>query len=204
MPHSNSVRLFFLGLVVLFASACKGTIDRRVDPDAPDGVGGAVLQSQDIRTMAQQMARDIGSSGLLTSTANNQTVTFHVVPIENQSSDEINKEMIPAGIVTELLQALGGRIAVLDRSAGGLGAVQQERAAKRSGAVTANEGKRGDVLGSDYVLRGVIRDRIQQSGSLKSAFYQVVFSLTDLETGRTVWQNMYQTKFESEKSVISR
>jgi len=154
--------------------------------------------------MAQQMARDIGSSGLLTSTANNQTVTFHVVPIENQSSDEINKEMIPAGIVTELLQALGGRIAVLDRSAGGLGAVQQERAAKRSGAVTANEGKRGDVLGSDYVLRGVIRDRIQQSGSLKSAFYQVVFSLTDLETGRTVWQNMYQTKFESEKSVISR
>ena len=204
MPHSNSVRLFFLGLVVLFASACKGTIDRRVDPDAPDGVGGAVLQSQDIRTMAQQMARDIGSSGLLTSTANNQTVTFHVVPIENQSSDEINKEMIPAGIVTELLQALGGRIAVLDRSAGGLGAVQQERAAKRSGAVTANEGKRGDVLGSDYVLRGVIRDLIQQSGSLKSAFYQVVFSLTDLETGRTVWQNMYQTKFESEKSVISR
>ncbi|MCC7062889.1 MAG: hypothetical protein IT456_08810 [Planctomycetes bacterium] len=198
------MRLFFLGLVVLFASACKGTIDRRVDPDAPDGVGGAVLQSQDIRTMAQQMARDIGSSGLLTSTANNQTVTFHVVPIENQSSDEINKEMIPAGIVTELLQALGGRIAVLDRSAGGLGAVQQERAAKRSGAVTANEGKRGDVLGSDYVLRGVIRDRIQQSGSLKSAFYQVVFSLTDLETGRTVWQNMYQTKFESEKSVISR
>ena len=50
----------------------------------------------------------------------------------------------------------------------------------------------------------MIRDRIQQSGSLKSAFYQVVFSLTDLETGRTVWQNMYQTKFESEKSVISR
>lgn len=204
MPHSNSVRLFFLGLVVLFASACKGTIDRRVDPDAPDGVGGAVLQSQDIRTMAQNMARDIGSSGLLTSTANNQTVTFHIVAIENQSSDVINKEIIMAKLETELFKALGGRIAVLDRSAGGLEAVQQERAAKRAGAVSANEGKRADVLGSDYVLRGVIRDRIQQSGALKSAYYNVTFNLTDLESGRKVWQNDYETKFESEKSVITR
>ena len=204
MHHHSFVRLPLLFAAVLFAASCKGTIDRRVDPDAPDAVGGAVLQSQDIRTMATNMARDLGSSGLLTSRSNDQTVTFHIVAMENQSSDVINKEIILSKLETELFKALGGKIAVLDRSAGGLEAVKAERAAKRAGAVAANEGQKADMLGSDYVLRGVIRDRIQQSGSLKSAYYNVTFMLTDLESGRKVWQNDYETKFESEKSVISR
>ena len=204
MSQLTSVRLAFLGLTALFATACSSTIDRRVDPDSPDAVGGAVLQSQDIRTMAQNMARDLSGTGLVTSQSNGQTVTFHIVAMENESSDVINKSIIMAKLETELFKALGGRIAVLDRSAGGLEEVQRERAAKRTGAVAANSGQKADMLGSDYVLRGVIRDRIQQSGKLKSAYYNVTFSLTDLETGRKVWQNDYETKFESEKSVISR
>jgi len=205
MFHQRPARSVLLGLLVLATSACAGTIDRRVDPDSPDEVGGAVLQSQDIRTMAQNMARDLASSGLLTSTANNQTVTFHIIGMENQSSDVINREIIITKLETELFKALGGgRIRVLDRSAVGLDAVKREREAKRSGAVAGNEGKRGNVLGSDYVLYGVIRDRVQQGGKLKSAYYDVTFTLTDLETDQKVWQNDYETKFLSEKSVISR
>lgn len=193
------------GLFGLFLlPACSSTIDRRVDPDSPDAVGGAALQSQDIRTMAKKMADDLRTTGILTSTANGQTVTFHITEMKNESSDVINRTIILAKLETELFQALGGRIRVLDRSAEGLEAVQKEREAKRAGAVAANEGKRGAVLGSDYVLKGVIRDRVQQSGRLKSAYYLVTFNLTDLETGQKVWQNDYETKFESEKSVITR
>jgi hypothetical protein len=169
MVQNRSASFFTLGLLLL--GACSATIDKRVDPDSPDEVGGAVLQSQDIRTMAQNMARDIGSSGILTSTANNQTVTFHIIGMENQSSDVINREIVLSKLETELFKAFGNR---------------------------------GDVLGSDYVLYGVIRDRVQQSGTLKSAYYAVTFTLTDLETDRKVWQNEYETKFLSEKSVISR
>jgi hypothetical protein len=97
-----------------------------------------------------------------------------------------------------------GKIRVLDRSSEGLAAVQKERDAKRSGAVAANDGKRGAVLGSDYVLKGLIQDRVQQSGKLKSAYYLVTFELTDLETGELKWTNSYETKFTSEKSVITR
>jgi len=208
MFHHRPVRPVLLGLLVLASalatSACAGTIDRRVDPDAPDEVGGAVLQSQDIRTMAENMARDLASSGLLTSTADNQTVTFHIIGMENQSSDVINREIIISKLETQLFKALGGRIRVLDRSGVGLEAVKREREAKRSGAVAGNAGKRGDVLGSDYVLYGVIRDRVQQGGKLKSAYYNVVFTVTDLETDQKVWQNDYDAKFLSEKSVISR
>jgi penicillin-binding protein activator len=197
-----AIHVGLLGLLLF--PACTPTIDRRVDPDSPDAVGGAVLQSQDIRTMAKQMADDIRASGILTSTADGQTVTFHITELKNESSDVINRTIVLTKLRTELFKALGNRITVLDRSAEGLEAVRREREAKRSGAVTANEGKRGGVLGSDYVLKGVIQDRVQQSGRLKSAYYQVTFELTDLETGRLVWTNDYATKFESEKSVITR
>ena len=202
MFHIRSASFLPLGLLLL--GACASTIDRRVDADSPDEVGGAVLQSQDIRTMAQQMSRDIGSTGILTSTANNETVRFHIMRMENQSSDVINNEIIVSSIETELIKAYGARIVVLDRSSVGLDAVKREREAKRSGAVAGNEGKRSDVLGSDYVLYGVIRDRQQQSGKLRSAYYAITFTLTDLESDRKVWQNAYETKFLSEKSVISR
>jgi len=189
---------------LLLFPACSSTIDRRVDPSSPDAVGGAALQSQDILTMAKRMADDIRASGILTSTANGQTVTFHITELKNESADTINKTIVLTKLRTELFKALGGRITVLDRSAEGLEAVRREREAKRSGAVTTNEGMRGGVLGSDYVLKGVIQDRVQQSGRLKSAFYLVTFELTDLETSRLVWTNDYETKFESEKSVITR
>lgn len=191
-----------LGLFLL--NACSSTIDRRVDPDAPDAVGGAVLQSQDIRTMAKKMADDIRASGILTSKADGQTVTFHITELRNESSDVINRTIVLNKLRTELFKSLGGQIVVLDRSADGLAAVQKERDAKRSGAVSQNEGMKGNVLGSDYVLKGVIQDRVQQSGKLKSAYYLVTFELTDLETSRLMWTNDYETKFESEKSVITR
>ena len=97
-----------------------------------------------------------------------------------------------------------GKIRVIDRSAEDLDDVRREREAKRSGAVAGNEGKVGAILGADYVLKGVIQDRVQQSGKMKSAYYLVTFELLDLETGELKWTNSYETKFESEKSVITR
>lgn len=191
-------------LGLLLFGACGTPVDRRVDPDSPDAAGGAVLQSQDIRTMAKQMADSIRESGILTSTVDGQKVTFHITEMKNESSDVINRSIMLTKLQSELFEALGGRIRILDRSAEGLEAVRAEREAKRAGAVTSTEGRRGDVLGSDYVLAGVIQDRVQQAGRMKSAYYLVTFRLTDLETSEMVWVKSYETKFESEKSVITR
>lgn len=203
MFHHRPVRPVLLGLLVL-ASACAGTIDRRVDPDAPDAVGGAVLQSQDIRTMADNMARDLKAYGILTSAPANERIAFHITELVNESGDPMNRSLILTKLRTELFRSLGGRVQILDRSSDGLEAVRAERAAKRSAAVSSKESQRGDVLGSDYVLKGRIQDRVLQSGKLKSAYYVVTFELTNLETSELAWTNSYETKFESEKSVISR
>jgi penicillin-binding protein activator len=192
------------GLFAFLLTACAGTIDRRVDPDAPDSVGGAVLQSQDIRTMADRMSRDIASSGVLTSAPQGERVSFHITSLRNDSGDPIDKEIVLTKLRTELQRAMGRNIRVLDRSAEGLEAVQAERAAKRNGSVDSRQSARGNVAGSDYALKGTIKSRVQQSGSLKSVYYLVTFELTDLETSEIAWSGDYETKFESEKSVISR
>lgn len=199
----SALTWLFVGLLFLLAS-CKSTIDTRVDPDSPDMVGGANLRSQDIRTMADQMARDIQATGVLLAAPAGERIAFHITSLVNESSDPINTTMILTKLRTELFRGLGGRVQILDRSREGLEAVRAEREAKRAGAVTAKESQRGDVLGSDYVLKGRIQDRVLQSGNLKSAYYLVTFELTNLETSELVWTGDYEAKFASEKSVIAR
>lgn len=154
--------------------------------------------------MADRMAREIVASGALASARPDEPITFHITQLRNDSADTIDKEIVLYKLRTELFKAMGGRVRILDRSAEGLEAVRQEREAKRARAVSANPNMKGDVLGSDYVLKGVIKSRIQQGGRLKSAYYLVTFELTDLETGELRWTGDYETKFESEKSVITR
>jgi PBP1b-binding outer membrane lipoprotein LpoB len=196
-------RLSCCGLLGLLA-ACASTIDRRVDVDAPDEVGGAVLQSQDIRTIADRMARDITASGVLTAAQPGERISFYVINMENESSDVLNKSIMLNKIETELYNSLKGRVQILDRSAVGLDAVRREREAKRSGAVAGKESMKQSVAGSDYALTGVIQDRVQQSGKLKSVYYLVTFRLVNLESDEIVWKGDYDTKFLSEKPVISR
>jgi PBP1b-binding outer membrane lipoprotein LpoB len=202
IPNRNNMRTTSCCGLLLLLAACGTPPDRRVDPDVDDEMGA--LQSQDIRTIADKMARDLASTGILTSTANNQTVTFHITEMVNKSSDPIDHTIILRKLRTDLFKALGERVVVLDRSAEGLEAVKHEREAKRSGAVTSNEGKHGSVLGSDYVLKGVIEDRTLQQSSKKSHYYLVTMELTDLETGQLKWTGDYEAKFLSYQSITAR
>lgn len=203
-PMSYTAMSWALAGLLLLLCSCRSTIDQRVDPDAPDLVGGANLRSQDIRTMADQMARDLKSSGVLLSAPANEKIAFHIMGLVNESSDPINTSLVVTKLRTELFKGLAGRVQVLDRSAESLEAVRREREAKRAGAVAGKLSQRGDVLGSDYLLKGRIQDRVLQSGKLKSAYFVVTFELTNLETTELVWTNDYEAKFASEKSVISR
>ena len=201
MRYTNA---FFCGLLGLSLAACS-TVDRRIDPDSPDAVGGAVLDSQDIRAMADIMARDIVAKGVLRSDDPSQPVSFYILGMQNYSSDPIDKAIILTPIRTKLFNALPrDEVLVLDRSSATLEEIKVERAAKRSNAVTANPNLTGGLAGADYFLTGEIRDRVKQGEDIKSVYYQVTFRITNLETGVIQWTQDYEVKFESEKSVIVR
>lgn len=195
-------RFAFVGLLGLLLTACAGTRDTRVDPDAADTVTGTGLQSMDIRTMATRMAADIKEYGVLAPTRDGDRASFYIYEMRNDSSDVIDKELILTKLRTDLFKAFQGRVKIIDRSPSANDLVDAERRMKERGEVSGKNDRK--IAGSDYVLKGTMKSRDRQSGKLRSSYILVTFELTDLVTGELVWTNDYEMKTESEKSVINR
>jgi PBP1b-binding outer membrane lipoprotein LpoB len=197
-----STRLLVVCLLGLSLLSCRGTRDTRVNPDAPDTVTGTGLQSQDIRTIAQQMAADIKATGVLAPGKEGERASFFIAPLVNESSDTINTALIPTTIRTEIARAFGRTVRIIDRAPEANDLVDAERRMKDRGQVSGTNDRK--VAGSDYVLKGRMQSRDRQAGRLKSSFIVVTLEITDLVTSELVWTNDYQMKTESEKSVINR
>jgi PBP1b-binding outer membrane lipoprotein LpoB len=195
----RSVTAAVLGLLLV---ACGGVRDTRVNPDAPDSVTGTGLQSQDIRTIAQQMASDIKATGVLAPGRDGERASFFIAPLVNESSDTINTALIPTTIRTEVARAFGRTVRIIDRAPEANDLVDAERRMKERGQVSGTNDRK--VAGSDFVLKGRMQSRDRQAGKLKSSFIVVTLEITDLVTSELVWTNDYQMKTESEKSVINR
>jgi len=196
------IRLLTVGLVGLLLTACGTTRDTRVDPDAADTVTGTGLQSVDIRTMADRMAKDLKAFGVLAPSREGDRLSFFIYEMENRSSDPIDKKIILTKLRTNLFRAFQGRVRILDRSASANDLVDAERRMKERGEVSGENNRK--VAGSDFVLKGVIQSRDRQAAKLRSSYVLVTFELTDLVTGELVWTGDYEMKTESERSVINR
>jgi penicillin-binding protein activator len=195
----RSVTSAVLGLLLV---ACAGTRDTRVNPDAPDSVTGTGLQSQDIRTMAIDIAAKIKASGVLAPTREGERASFFIYELRNDSSDTIDKEIILTKLRTNLFEAFGRQVKIIDRSPQANDLVDAETRMKARGQVSGTNDRK--LAGSDFVLKGTIKSRDRQAGRLKSSYVLVTFELTDLVTSELVWTGDYEMKTESEKSVINR
>ena len=195
----RSVTAAVLGLLLV---ACGGVRETRVNPDAPDSVTGTGLQSQDIRTMAMDMAAKIKADGILAPSRDGERASFFIYELRNDSSDTIDKEIILTKLRTNLFEAFGRQVKIIDRSPQANDLVDAERRMKERGQVSGTNDRK--VAGSDFVLKGTIKSRDRQAGKLKSSYVLVTFELTDLVTSELVWTGDYDMKTESEKSVINR
>lgn len=198
----RSVSTGILASTLLLFAACGGTRDTRVRADAPDTVTGTGLQSQDIRTMAVDMAAKIKASGVLAPGKEGERSSFFIYELRNDSSDAIDKEIILTKLRTNLFEAFGRQVKIIDRSPQASDLVDAERRMKDRGQVSGTNDRK--VAGSDFVLKGTIKSRDRQAGKLKSSYILVTFELTDLVTQELVWTGDYDMKTESEKSVINR
>ncbi|MCA3009183.1 MAG: hypothetical protein INH34_12485 [Phycisphaerales bacterium] len=198
----RSVSTGLLASTLLLFAACGGTRDTRVRADAPDTVTGTGLQSQDIRTMAVDMAAKIKASGVLAPGKEGERSSFFIYELRNDSSDAIDKEIILTKLRTNLFEAFGRQVKIIDRSPQASDLVDAERRMKDRGQVSGTNDRK--VAGSDFVLKGTIKSRDRQAGKLKSSYILVTFELTDLVTQELVWTGDYDMKTESEKSVINR
>lgn len=182
-------------LIACTTFAACSTPTKRVDPDQDDEVGGTGIDSADVRTSADKIARSILAMDRLFVRGTPYVV---VQDPQNQTRFPINGSIFVDKIVTNLIQNAGGRVQFIDRANWEL--VQKERELKRSGAVsvpTDGEGKpnlAAAQLGTDYFLLSTLKSISKADGKLESDYTVVTFRLTDAETGAILWQDDHEWK----------
>jgi penicillin-binding protein activator len=192
-----AVLAIFMLAVAAFATGC-GQNSAYVNPDEPDKLGGTGIDSQDVRTVAQQMSRDIlKSSAIMQST---QKPVIALLPTKNETRFRVDTDIITLQMRDGLNQFAGDRMTFVERSL--MNDINAERAAKRAGETTASTQKQ--VLGADYYLTGTLKSISKSAGDKRSDYIYYSFELVDAENSAVVWTGGYDVKKVGERGVLYR
>ena len=200
-PHAHSIRnsLLALSCAALAAGCVVSRPQQRqasagyINPDEAGEVSGAGVEGQDIRAMTDRMARDILSTPEIAALPKAPYVIIDDEFFFNESSSPINKRMITERLAIELTRAAKGRMRFVERQAEGM--VAQERYRKREGEVGAGSLEpTAKIAGADFRLQGRIMDltTVRARTGQQTRYNQITFKLIDLESGLTVWSNIYE------------
>ena len=123
----------------------------------------------------------------------------------NDSSQRIDRNLIADRLRVGLAHAAKGRLAFVGREHRQV--VAAERDLKRSGQVDrATRAAVTRQAGADYRLVGRIStlDSRDNTTGMTQRFTQIVFDMIDLETGLSIWTNLYSFTKAAADSVVYR
>ncbi|MBL8840390.1 MAG: hypothetical protein JNL90_02550 [Planctomycetes bacterium] len=199
------VKSWWLAAALAASLVACSSPTQRVDPDQDDALGGTGVDSGDIRTTADKIARSILAMDRLFARGTPYVV---VQDPKNETRFQINDSMIVDRIMTLLIQNSGGRVQFVDRE--NWEVIQRERALKRSGAVSVPTDGQGQPnlaaapLGTDYFLLSTLKSLSKTNGDAESDYIVATFRLTDSETGAILWQDDHEWKKVGERGVLYR
>jgi penicillin-binding protein activator len=174
-------------LACWMAMGCAGSTNR-VHVDETGGVEDTGIDSQDLRTIVQRMARSIIQINAIATADSPPRIAF--LDIKNSSNDILDTGMFLRKIRTLLLKHSQGRIRFIDRAR--VREIIKEREAKRAGLISSAGSK--NLAGADYFLTGNISSIDKAAGDLRSTYTLVSFRLTDAETSDIIWEDEYEMK----------
>lgn len=184
---SESVRYLIAVFSIIAATSC-GTQTNRVHVDETGGVEDTGIDSQDLRTVTQKMARSLIQIHEVSQSSSPARIAF--LEVKNNSNDILDTEMFLRKIRRLLLKHGEGRMRFLDRAR--VKEIIKEREAKRAGVVTSG-GTRG-LAGADFFLTGVISSIDKAVADKRSTYTLFSFRLTDAESSEIVWEDEYEMK----------
>ncbi len=200
------------GFAIFLVAGCQptgvqnapGTPTAYQDTRTAGLVRGTGIESQDIESMVDKMVRHMLANPTLADTAPAPRVIVDAAYFENQSSQRINKNILIDRLATQLQVAANGRIQFVNREMADM--VEKERQLKRAGKTDAGTtGLTRAVAGADYRLSGRITSLdARTAGGAAERLMNIVFRMTDLEDGLTVWANQYSFKKAGRDDVIYR
>ncbi len=176
-----------------------------VTADSPGRVQGIGMESQDIISMSDKMARDLLGQPSLVSRPTPPRIIVDSEYFRNEGSSRVNKNLITDRLRVDLNRASQGRLLFVGREF--VAAVETERRLKREGVTDQGSIRNTQATaGADFRLTGRIAtsDAIDPKSGLTQRFTQITFELIDLEFGTIVWSNIYDYAKAAQDDIIYR
>lgn len=160
-------------------------------PDERGFVAGTGVESQDLVTVTDKMARSILGIQQIARAQNPPSVVLE--PVVNNTRFPINKDMFLTRIRVALNSKAAGQVSFLDREM--MKTLERERELKRSGQVTASADPNVvEFGGADYFLTGKLEGLTTRTSQGTSDYILYTFRLTDARTSRIVWEDSAEIK----------
>jgi len=154
-------------------------------------VAGTGMESQDLVTVADKMARSILSIPQIANAPTPPTIVLQ--PVDNQTRFPINKEIFLTRIRAQLNSQARGKVMFLARSQ--MEALEKERNRKREGQVTAStDPNLQEFKGADYMLTGSLQGLSTRTKAGTSDYILYDFHLIDARTSVIVWEDSAEIK----------
>lgn len=195
-----------LPLVLVNCAPKRAMAPQYVDTErSVAGVTGIGFESQDIKSMTDQMMRDLLANPLFGNAMTPPRVIIDDTRFVNESNQVINLNLLLDRLRIELMRASAGRMFFVSRQ--NIDLVQKEKELKSSGQVDSGARRSKDPLaGADYRLIGRIASQSTASNKsgVKSNYYQFSFEMLDLNNGMAVWGNLYDLRKAGSDDTIYR
>lgn len=186
-----------VAMAAVFFVGCQGAVTRTgLDTE---NIMTLDITSKDIRTMSQNMSRDLIELPQIANATTPPKVAFLQMR-HRLVSTTIDSYDLLSRIRKDLLRFSGGKVVFLDRER--VEELQAERKLKRKGEVASGELK--DLAGVDFFLTGRATERTQSTHGEREVYYRFSFRLTEAESGAIVWENDYEMKKYGKRGTAYR
>jgi len=190
-PSALLTALLLAGCVSSGVKNPSGVPVTHMTADEQGFVAGTGIESQDLVTVADKMARSVLGIPQIANAATPPVIVLD--PVDNQTRFPINKDIFLTRIRTELNKEARGKVVFLARDR--MAALEHERKMKQEGAVTADSNPSvQEFKGANYFLTGTLQGLSTRTKAGTSDYILYAFQLIDARTSAIVWEDSAEIK----------
>ena len=170
-------------------------------PDERGFVAGLGVESQDLVTISEKMARGILGADPIATAKGKPVVVLE--PIDNDTRFPIDKEIFLTLIRDKLLEHAANKISFVAREH--IEKLEAERDRKLAGQVPGGEKIKGNKFkGADFILTGTFKGISSRGTAGASDYVLYSFQLIDPESSEILWGGNHQIKKQGKDDVTYR
>ena len=173
----------------------------QMNADEQGFVAGTGIESQDIVTVADKMARGILGVAEIANAKGIPRVVM--LPVKNDTRFPINKDIFLEEIQALLNEKALGKVRFLARDR--MTELEQERTLKQAGTVSSSTDPHlNQFKGADFMLTGKLIGQSTKTAAGTSDYVLYTFTLIDPSTSDVIWQGSHRIKKQGKEDAAYR